>query len=345
MNKNPFQTPKKASQMIYTTVAALSIFASSVVAATTYSSNPENLKFMWEAFKRDFNKKYDTMNEEASRYEVFMENLKVIDARNALEKAAGGSAVHGITQFSDISQEEFSSRYLLSKPSMKSKNTKVMTDIPTYTGPAGLVDWTGVLTTAVKNQGYCGSCWAFSATEQIESDSMRSLKTSYLLSPEQITQCDKTSYGCGGGWTEHAYDYVTKAGGIETESDYPYTSYLGVTGTCSADSSKFVIGVSGYTTISGETNMASYVQSTGPLSVCVDASSWNSYTGGVMSSCGKRVDHCVQAVGVDARTGGYWKVRNSWGASWGEAGYIRLSYGSNTCNIASDPTWVSVFKA
>jgi len=91
--------------------------------------------------------------------------------------------------------------------------------------------------------------------------------------------------------------------------------------------------------------MASYVQATGPLSVCVDASSWNSYTGGILSTCGKNVDHCVQAVGVyPASSGGYWKVRNSWGTSCGESGYIRLAYGKNTCDITNDPTYVSVSK-
>ena len=94
--------------------------------------------------------------------------------------------------------------------------------------------------------------------------------------------------------------------------------------------------------IRSESAMASYVQSTGPLSVCLDASSWNSYTGGIMSTCTKNVDHCVQAVGVD--TSSYWKVRNSWGTSWGESGYIRLKYGSNTCAIANDPTYVTVGK-
>lgn len=174
---------------------------------------------------------------------------------------------------------------------------------------------------------------------------MRTLGTSYLLSPEQITQCDTTSFGCGGGWTEHAYNYVKRAGGIEQDSDYPYTSYMGTTGSCHSDSSLFVIGVSGYTTIDGENAMASYVQTTGPLSVCLDADSWNSYTGGIMTVCGQSVDHCVQAVGVDASSGGYWKVRNSWGTSWGESGFIRLAYGKDTCAIASDPTYVSVTKA
>ena len=86
--------------------------------------------------------------------------------------------------------------------------------------------------------------------------------------------------------------------------------------------------------------MASYMQTTGPLSVCVDANNWNSYTGGILSVCGTSVDHCVQAVGVD--TSSYWKVRNSWGTGWGESGFIRLAYGKNTCAITNDPTYATV---
>lgn len=288
-------------------------------------------------------KKYPSADEEKVRFSNFIENLKVADLRNEAEIRNGGSAVHGITQFSDLSNAEFASKYLRSDVSKKSNDAPVAKITATVT--ADLVDWSGVYTTPVKNQGYCGSCWAFSATEQIESDSMRTLGTSYILSPEQITQCDGTSSGCNGGWTESAYTYVKRAGGIETESDYPYTSYFGTTGTCSYEKSKSVLTVSGYTTVSGESNMAAYVQSTGPLSVCLDASSWSSYTGGIMSVCGKSVDHCVQAVGVyPASVNGYWKVRNSWGVTWGESGYIRLKYGSNTCDITNDPTYVSVGK-
>eukprot|EP00388_Colpodella_angusta_P044632 GDKK01063517.1.p1 GENE.GDKK01063517.1~~GDKK01063517.1.p1 ORF type:complete len:285 (-),score=60.15 GDKK01063517.1:277-1131(-) len=284
------------------------------------------------------------MDEESQRFGHFLENLKVVDMRNEIEQKTGGSAVHGITRFSDLSQAEFESRYLTADISMRSKDTvRVELEKPDTT--AALKDWSGVYTTPVKDQGYCGSCWAFSATEQIESDSMRTLGTSYILSPEQLVQCDTTSSGCQGGWTEHAYNYVKKAGGIQTDSTYPYTSYQGATGTCKANKAQFVIAVSGYTTLKGESSMASYVQSTGPLSVCIDASTWNSYKGGIMTSCGKKVDHCVQAVGVDASSSGYWKVRNSWGTSWGESGYIRLAYGKDTCAITNDPTYVTVKKA
>jgi len=277
-----------------------------------------------------------------SRYSHFLTNLKIADKRNAEERLAGGSAIHSITQFSDMSQEEFALRYLKADVSQRTGTAPVAEISTPPSAVLGLVDWSGKLTTPVKNQGYCGSCWAFSATEQIESDVIRTLGVSYILSPEQITQCDTTSYGCNGGWTENAYNYVKKAGGIEQEKDYPYTSSSGITGKCSVVASKEVITVSGYTTVKGEASMASYVQSTGPLSVCVDASSWNSYNSGIMSVCGKSVDHCVQAVGVDASS--YWKVRNSWGTTWGESGYIRLKYGSNTCAITNDATHVTVGK-
>ena len=126
-----------------------------------------------------------------------------------------------------------------------------------------------------------------------------------------------------------------------SESDYPYTSGGGTTGSCKSSLPSTSCAITGYKTIRGESSMASYVESTGPLSVCLDANNFNSYTSGVMSVCGTSVDHCVQAVGVDTAAG-YWKVRNSWGTSWGESGFIRLSYGSNTCDITNDPTYVTM---
>jgi C1A family cysteine protease len=244
-----------------------------------------------------------------------------------------------------LTQAEFKARYTNADVSKKVAGEK---DTKLYSSASTSQDWAGIYTTPVKNQGYCGSCWAFSATEQIESDTMRTLNVTYSLSPEQIVQCDRTSMGCNGGWTESAYNYVKKAGGITQDSDYPYTSYLGTTGTCKSTLPKLVVVPTGFTTITGsstsaiETNMANYVLSTGPLSVCLDASSWNSYTGGIMKVCGQSVDHCVQAVGVDTGSNGYWKVRNSWGTTWGESGYIQLAYGANTCDITNDPTWTTV---
>jgi len=322
--------------MIYS-ISILASLLAAVASGTLYTADEAQQKFMWESFKRDYNKQYATMEEEFTRFSNFVVNLKVADERNMQD-----TAVHGITKFSDLSQEEFASRYLKSNVAMRTGNIPVTEITEAPNASLGLVDWEGKLTTPVKDQGYCGSCWAFSATEQIESDAIRTLGATYLLSPEQITQCDSTSYGCDGGWTENAYNYVKKAGGLEKESDYPYTSYQGVTGTCSAVSAKEVVTVTSYSTLKGEAAMATYMQTTGPLSVCVAAESWNLYKGGIMSTCRGTVDHCTQAVGVDASSTGYWKVRNSWGTSWGENGHIRLAYGANTCRITNDPTYATV---
>lgn len=316
--------------------AVLAISTLSAANGALYSNQTNVQQFLWDSFKQEYMKQYSA-EEEPKRFAIFLENLKTIDQRNAED-----TAIHGMNTFTDLSQEEFASRYLLSVPPSTPSQAEVTVIDRPVDASAGLVDWTGVYTTPVKNQGYCGSCWAFSAMEQIESDVMRTKGKTYHLSAEQIVDCDNTSSGCNGGWTEHAYNYVQKAGGLETEQNYPYTASNGKAGSCKAQKSKEVVGVTGYHTIKGESSMASYVQSTGPLSVCVDAATWNSYRGGIMTSCGKRIDHCVQAVGVDASKGGYWKVRNSWGVTWGESGYIRLAYGENTCGITNDPTYANV---
>jgi C1A family cysteine protease/lipocalin len=309
---------------------------------TFYTKNVDSQQRLWKEFKQKYNKNYDAQ-EDSKRFLIFVENLLLIDERNALDT----NRVHGITMFTDMSQDEFETKYNQAiKPSLRSNTKNINNDIKS--SGSSFIDWTGVYTTPVKDQGYCGSCWAFSATEQVESDAMRVFGVTYILSPEQTTQCTRGAFGCGGGWTETAYAYIKGVQGLVQDIDYPYTSYMGRTGTCNTDLTKAVMGLTSFTTIGGttateiETNMANYMLSTGPLSVCLDASSWNSYVGGIMTVCGKNVDHCVQAVGVDtSATNGYWKVRNSWGTSWGENGFIRLSYGENTCDITNDPTYVT----
>merc|ERR1712037_74941 len=131
--------------------------------------------------------------------------------------------------------------------------------------------------TPVKNQGQCGSCWAESATEQIESNHFLATGKLVELSPQQVTSCDTTTAGCGGGWTENAYDYVVKAGGIEPNSDYPYTSgNTQQTGKCKFKKSDVAVKITGCNQISyyesnpkdaSESVMARAIAST-PLSIC-----------------------------------------------------------------------------
>eukprot|EP01038_Epipyxis_sp_PR26KG_P005639 gene5639-7785_t len=328
---------------------------------TSYSQFSDDQKqSLFKEFKTKFNKEYASAIEEQQKYENFKTFLALIDERNDKELLNKGSAVHGITKFADLSHTEFKNHYLGYKPkstkpsasyAISSVKSTIEAEHP-VSSQLAVVDWSGIYTTAVKDQGYCGSCWAFSATEQIESDAIRAniISNSDALSVQQIVSCDKIDYGCDGGNTETAYDYVIAAGGLTTSSNYPYTSYYDVTGLCLyGDTITKEVSVDRYYSLvlndaeATETNMMAYVVSTGPISVCLDAEDWSSYTSGIVSSCGKDVDHCVQAVGVNV-PGGYWKIRNSWGTSWGDDGYIYLEYGSDTCYITYDPSVVGVAK-
>lgn len=326
-------------------VLALALLVGSASAAH-YTNSQAGQHYLWKAFKEEHKKSYADDAEESHRFAIFVQNLKLIDERNAAET---GTAVHGITKFCDQTVEEFKASHLNYVPSENNITRTPAIGLPKPVEGARLVqDWTGTYTTPVKDQGYCGSCWAFSVTEQVESDWLRSGGTEYILSPQQVTSC--THYwipgvgGCAGGKPESGYTYAED--GLEQESDYPYTSGdKGVTGTCAADSSKFVVKTTSYTNVASgqsgdEDTMAAYVESTGPLSIVVDASAWSTYTGGIMSTCGQDLDHAVQVVGINTDEGS-WKVRNSWGTSWGESGYIRLAYGANTCGITSDANWCS----
>jgi C1A family cysteine protease len=328
--------------MLYQSVLLATMAASAT--ASVQETPIENIKMMFDQFKTDFQKKYEA-HEEESRFLNFVETVRTIRQRNQEEKAKGGSAQHGITRFADLSKDEFKARYLTYQPlSSSERSNSTSVKIPKYQGTDSLVDWAGVYTTPVKDQGYCGSCWAFAASEQIESEAMRELGVTYTLSAQQLVECDKTSLGCNGGLQERAYNYVKRKGGIETEADYPYTSgAAGEEGECSADSSKYVLGLEGYETLHDESSMTDYVKSTGPVSIAIDASTWSTYTGGILTDCGTDINHAVQLVGVDTEAG-YWKVRNSWSESWGESGYIRLAYGQDTCGITYDVTYVTGVK-
>jgi len=205
-------------------------------------------------------------------------------------------------------------------------------------------------------KGDCNSGWAFAAASQIESDAMINLNEPYYtLSPQQLIECNSASNGCDGGKTITAYNYVYEIGGIEQESDYPYTSYYGTSSLCKAVSSKFKIQVNKFVQIvrfdndkndTIEVAMRSYLFNDGPLSVEVDASDWDSYTGGIKSTCGDdETNHAAQVVGIfTGDDNGYYKIRNSWGTSWGESGYMYLGYKKNLCLIATAPIWTEVEK-
>ena len=219
-----------------------------------YSSlKDDEVKDLFTDFKKTFGKEYSS-KEEDERYSHFVKFLKNVDARNEKEQKKGGTAVHGVTMFSDLSEDEFKSAYLgyvAPEPTVEA-STKIF-EVPPYTGSKKDVDWTGKYATEVQDQGYCGSCWAFSASEQIHSDAIRAglLKYQETLSAQQLVSCDtenngattNANFGCQGGNTETAFMYTRSSGGLSTVDAYPYTSYEGNTESCSKSNMKNVVTV------------------------------------------------------------------------------------------------------
>jgi len=319
---------------------------------------------LFQKFMQKYNRRYNTQSEVAGRFSIFKSNLKLIKKRNS----DGGLDKHGINQFTDIHPNEFKSTYLGLLPLHKDKfvmNNHVETvfnETELYlaeTGSIKSINWvTEGATTPVKNQGQCGSCWSFSATEQVESATFLATGKLPMLAEQTLVSCDTVDAGCNGGNPINAWGQMNGWGGDEFNVDYPYTS--GTTqadGTCKGINKKDIAThtqPNSYSMIasaaSDESAMAVQIQKS-PMSVCVDAANlWQTYTGGLVTAsdgCGTSIDHAVQAVGINTDTFNgekktYWIVRNSWTSSWGEQGYIYVEYGQNNCGITSQATTVQL---
>jgi len=295
---------------------------------------------LFTAWKVKYNKQYSTVEEESTRFDNFKLTLDRITSRNA----QSSNAVFGLTKYSDMSPEEFKSTLLGYIQPEESYDVGVLPSRPIEVPQT--LDWrTQNKVTPVKNQEQCGSCWAFSTVENIES--MYCMKNNMdctqlaPLSVQEIVDCDTTDAGCDGGDPPTAYAFVMSEGGLEDDSDYPYTA---ADGTCNFQSNLVKVTITNWqyaTQNSDESTMQSNLVAWGPLSICVDAEPWQDYTGGVLmaSDCSNQLDHCVQLVGYDmTQSTPFWIVRNSWGTDWGESGYIRLQYGQDTCGCADEAT-------
>ena len=263
------------------------------------------------------NKIYSSPAEEAHRFENFLKAFNRVKARNA----AFTSFTSGLNKFSDLSKEEFKANYLGYKPVANSDKSYDYSLLEAT--PSNDKDWRTVngVVTPVKDQGQCGSCWAFSATGSLEGVAQISGKQTLSFSEQQLVDCSSKygNEGCDGGLMNQAFDYVI-ANGIETEAMYPYTAR---DGKCSSKTG--VYKITGYKNVPIKSSPAlSSACDIQPVSIAIEADEIMDYTGGVFDdkSCGDSLDHGVLLVGY---TSSYWIVKNSWGNSWGEQGFIRMS--------------------
>jgi len=281
---------------------------------------------------RLFGKTYPT-EEVGLRFSAFSANMKMIEEHNAKKLGWWMS----VNEFTDLSPEEFSATYTGYLPRQneysRSRNAHVVPEGQIF---ADSVDWrTKGAVTPVKDQGQCGSCWAFSTTGSVEGAVFLKSGTLTSLSEQELVDCAGSAgnQGCNGGLMDDAFEFIIKNGGLASEASYPYKAK---DGTCQKKPS--VSTITGYKDITkgDETGLLSAVNIE-PTSIAVDAAAgWQTYGGGIMAGlCGKSLDHGVLAVGYGADgSQNYWIVKNSWGSSWGESGYIRLARGKNECGLA-----------
>jgi len=287
-----------------------------------------------------YNKAY-TAEELPSRAAIFAENVRIIDEHNARNDS---SYTLGVNEYTDLTWAEFSSTYLMAPQHCSAtgqQGTHRMVG-----GGADSIDWrTKGVVTPVKNQGSCGSCWAFGTTGAVESAWAINTGKLISLSEQQLVDCAGafSNMGCRGGLPSQAFEYIKHAGGIELGNDYKYT---GRDGSCKFQVDKVAAKVTGEVNITEgkETELFDAVTNAGPVAIAFQVvSDFQSYRSGVYDSTRCRsgamdVNHAVLVVGynTDSASGKpYWIVKNSWGTSFGIAGYFNMVRNKNMCGIAT----------
>jgi C1A family cysteine protease len=307
----------------------------------------------WQAH---FGKTYGSTDEEYTRFGVWADNVRRIAKYNS----QGLSSKLRANQFADMTDAQFKRAMFGEEGScFKAGEEPIRIGKGRLTGEqrgaletlADGVDWTTAgCVTPVKDQGQCGSCWAFSTTGSIECNwaiAKGQCKSTLVgLSEQELVDCSKVNAGCNGGNMASAMSYVTSNGGLCSESEYPYK---GVDGSCKASScgTKYdAISNHKSVTADSESSLATATNA-GCVSVAIEADqfAFQYYSSGVLDgTCGTNLDHGVLVVGYGTLNNEeYWKVKNSWGTSWGEAGYVLIcrDCGKNgkqgECGIAMEP--------
>ena len=313
------------------TVAVVALLGLNMNNGANLAGQNKPLEVQFRKYLAEQGKSYLTKEEYNARYQVFEAKFMKIIEHNSKNDA---TFTVGTNQFTDMSDAEIRQRlgFIPAERELKLNSAH-------YVKGGDKIDWTSAdHMNPVQDQGQCGSCWAFSTTAAAESHRAISKKGLKKHAEQQLVDCSTWNNGCGGGNIDFALDYIMTEG-MKFETEYPYHAK---DETCKyTDKSRLQYNIDSYADVEPENEEAFLsALSTGPLSVAIEADTWafQSYNKGILNDaagCGTQLDHAVLAVGYN-RAEKSILVRNSWGARWGEKGYIRMAMtgnGSGMCGI------------
>ncbi|XP_040112191.1 cathepsin W isoform X2 [Oryx dammah] len=330
---------------------------------------PLELKEVFRLFQMQYNRSYPNPAEHARRLDIFAQNLA---KAQRLQEEDLGTAEFGVTQFSDLTEEEFVQLYRSRVAGEALGVSRKVGSEEWEESQPQTCDWRNKPKTIspVRNQGNCKCCWAMAAAGNIEA--RWAIKTHHpvKVSVQQLLDCDRCGNGCHGGFVWDAFLTVLNNSGLASEEDYPFNG-SGKTHRCLAKKHKKVAWIQDFIMLQAcEQSIARHLATQGPITVTINMKLLQQYQKGVIkatpTTCDPRhVDHSVLLVGfgktksVEGRQGkaasfgsytrprhsmAYWTLQNSWGPHWGEEGYFRLHRGSNTCGITKYPVTARVDK-
>ncbi|XP_049877385.1 uncharacterized protein LOC126374633 isoform X2 [Pectinophora gossypiella] len=294
----------------------------------------EEAEIHFEAFIEKFNRSYSTEDEKIMRFEIFKQKLEIINENN-LDPLS--MAIFDITQFTDLSDEEFTQNWTgLVLSSSEPDNLVNISGPVTIKDLPDSFDWRDQnAVTPVKNQGSCGACYAFAVIGSLESSYARKYQRISQFSEQQIVDCCNCGDCVKGGNPTVALNYLQNNGGVEGEDDYPYQTQQN---TCQFDASKVKATVSQVVpyNLESEEALRQALYTNGPIAIAINVKPIEQYRGGIVkgSQCpALPLNHAVLLVGYGTENGvPFWIIKNSWGM-WGEQGYLRITRNENTCGL------------
>lgn len=318
-----------------------------IVSITSVTNNE------WEIWKLRYQKQYITDVEEMNRFAIWSDNYNNIKTHNDDKEKI---FTKELNQFSDLTPNEFKSMLGIHTDTCPGYSTNICDAIDNdivekaiNTILPSAVDWRhkGAVTT-VKDQGNCGSCWAFSAVGALEGMwALYGQKQLFNLSEQQLVDCSfpQGNHGCNGGLMEYAFNYITYHG----LCSYDSYAYVGITLPCRANKCQSIVNILGCENLwTGDVNtteiVLKYIVNEHPVSIVVSAdyNFWAFYKSGIIDdpACNSGLNHAVLIVGYNTSENiPYWIIKNSWSDQWGENGYVRVSMGKDTCGVAEDPSF------